>query len=102
MVSSLDNIRFASSPSNYSSNLNKMKENAMITAWAEIYISAVEQSKDDNVNINREQNEMLNLIESELKDLKNLWSGILNSSNVSDLSIECILNASAILTNNMD
>lgn len=103
MVSSLDSIRFPSKASNYSPVLMKMKENAMIEAWAEIYIAAVEQSKEKKENRHKEipPEGMLNLIESEMKDLRNLWNAVL-SDGVLSQGTESILHANALLTNNMD
>ena len=104
MVSSLDSIRFPTKASNYSPVLMRMKETAMIEAWAEIYISAVAQSKETDENRHKEipPEGMLNLIESEIKDLRNLWNGVLSDASDMDYGTESILHAIALLTNNME
>ena len=74
----------------------------MIEAWALIYISAVDQSKEIRENRHKEipPDGMLNLIESELADLRNLWNATL-SEKATDVTqgSESVLHALALLSN---
>ena len=102
MVSSLDAIRFPNSkPSNYSLKLIKMKENAMIDAWAKVFISAVEESRQTSTVRHKEipADGLINLLSCELSDLKNLWNTVLADTTDITNGAECVLHASALLLN---
>ena len=84
--------------------MRKMKDKAMIEAWALIYVSAIDQSKEIRENRHKEipPDGMLNLIESELPDLRNLWNATL-SENATHITQggESVLHALALLCNNV-
>ena len=81
MVSSLDSIRLPSKALSYPSSSIAAKNQATIEAWAEIFISAVEQmGQVQSKNKEFASDGMMNLVECEIKDLKYLWSDYLYSN----------------------
>jgi len=93
MVSSLDSIRLPSKSLSYPAASIAQKNQATIEAWAEMFISAVEQM-DQIQPKNKEfpSYGMMNLVECEIPDLKYLWSDYLYSNKNS-----VILHAIALL-----
>ena len=73
----------------------------MINAWAQVFISAVEESRQTSAVRHKEipADGLMNLLSCELNDLKNLWNAVLADTTDITNGAECVLHASALLLN---